>query len=97
MTPFYERLPNVAGVGVERTADVIGAALAVGATAGVLAHAAATGVQQMRARRASRELPLLDASETGHGVVPPPGADPARPDSPEPKSRGSKGADHGTD
>lgn len=61
MTPFYTRLPNVAGVGVERTADVVGASLAVGAAAGVLAHAAATGVQQMRARRAARELPVLNA------------------------------------
>lgn len=66
MTPFYARLPNVAGIGVERTADTIGAALAVGATAGVLAHAAATGVQQMRARRAARELPIMSA-----GLAPP--------------------------
>lgn len=66
MTPFYTRLPNVAGIGVERTADVIGAALAAGAAAGVLAHAAATGVQQMRARRAARELPVLNA-----GLAPP--------------------------
>lgn len=56
MTPFYERLPGVGGFGVESTADTIGAALAVGATAGVLAHAAATGVQRMRARR---ELPVM--------------------------------------
>jgi hydrogenase small subunit len=64
MTPFYGRLPNVAGVGVEHTADIIGAALAVGATAGVLAHAAATGVHQVRARRAARELPVMGAGPT---------------------------------
>lgn len=64
MTPFYSRLPNVAGVGVERNADLFGAALAVGATAGVLAHAAATGVQQMRARRAARELPVFPGGPT---------------------------------
>lgn len=51
MSPFYTRLPNVAGVGVERTADTFGAALAVGAAAGVLAHAAATGLHQIRTRR----------------------------------------------
>ena len=51
MSPFYTRLPNVAGVGVERTADTFGAALAVGAAAGVLAHAAATGFHQIRTRR----------------------------------------------
>jgi hydrogenase small subunit len=52
MTPFYNRLPNIAGVGVEHTADILGAALAVGAVAGVSAHAAATGLYQIRARRA---------------------------------------------
>lgn len=52
MTPFYQRLPDVAGVGVERTADILGAALAVGAAAGVAAHAAATGIYQIRSRRA---------------------------------------------
>jgi hypothetical protein len=52
MTPFYNRLPNIAGVGVERTADLLGAALAVGALGGVAAHAAATGIYQIRSRRA---------------------------------------------
>ncbi len=52
MTPFYNRLPNIAGVGVEHTADLLGASLAVGAVAGVAAHAAATGVYQIRSRRA---------------------------------------------
>lgn len=58
MTPFYGRLPDVAGFGVERYADTIGAALAVGATAGVAAHAIATGVHQVRERR--RNLPVID-------------------------------------
>jgi hydrogenase small subunit len=84
MTPFYARLPNVAGVGVERTADVVGAALAVGAAAGVLAHAAATGVHQVRARRAARELPVMSA-----GLAPP--YEPPRP----PTSK-DEGAGHGT-
>ncbi len=51
MTPFYGRLPNVEGFPVERYADTIGAALAVGAAAGVAAHAIATGVHQVRLRR----------------------------------------------
>jgi hydrogenase small subunit len=51
MAPFYGRLPNVAGFGIESKIDVIGAGLAIGATAGVLAHAAATGIYQMRRRR----------------------------------------------
>ena len=51
MTPFYGRLPNVAGFGIESKVDTIGAALALGATAGVAAHAAATGLYQLRHRK----------------------------------------------
>jgi hydrogenase small subunit len=58
MTPFYERLPDVAGFGVERNVDLIGGALAVGVTAGVAAHAVATGVHRARQRRA---LPVVSA------------------------------------
>ena len=52
MTPFYERLPDVGGFGVERTSTSFGAALAAGAAAGVAAHAVATGVHQVRQRGA---------------------------------------------
>jgi hydrogenase small subunit len=51
MTPFYNRLPNVAGIGIEQTADTIGAAVAVGTLAGVAAHAAATTVHQIRSHK----------------------------------------------
>jgi hydrogenase small subunit len=64
MTPFYGRLPNVAGFGVERYADTIGAALAVGAAAGVAAHAIATGVHQIRQRKA---LPVVESTKQGEG------------------------------
>ncbi len=68
MTPFYGRLPDVGGFGVESRVDLIGAAAAIGATAGVVAHAAVTGVQNLRKRR---ELPIAEPSETrkeaGHG------------------------------
>lgn len=56
MTPFYDRLPQVAGFGVERKVDTIGAALAVGVTAGVAAHAVATGVHRARQRK---QLPVM--------------------------------------
>jgi hydrogenase small subunit len=56
MTPFYGRLPDVGGFGVERNVDIMGAALAIGATAGVAAHAIATGIHQARERR---KLPVL--------------------------------------
>ena len=66
MTPFYGRLPNVAGFGVERVADLIGAGLAAGAAAGVGVHAVATAVSQRRKRR---ELPIVNgppAKESDH-------------------------------
>jgi len=65
MTPFYGRLPAdvVGGFGVEKYADTIGAAAAVGALAGVAAHAVATGVHQVRERR--RNLPVVDTPPSG--------------------------------
>jgi hydrogenase small subunit len=51
MAPFYGRLPNVAGFGIESKVDVIGASLAVGAAAGVAAHAVATGLYQLRRKQ----------------------------------------------
>lgn len=65
MTPFYGRLPDVGGFGIESKVDILGAALAIGATAGVLAHAAATGVHQMRERK--RSLPVIDTPSGGPG------------------------------
>ena len=56
MTPFYERLPDLVGFGVERTVDRVGATLAIGATAGVAAHAIATGVHRMRT---GKQLPVV--------------------------------------
>ncbi len=58
MTPFYDRLPDVGGFGIENKVDLIGAAAAIGATAGVVAHAAVTGVQNRRKRR---DLPIVEA------------------------------------
>jgi hydrogenase small subunit len=56
MAPFYGRLPNVAGFGIEGRVDRIGATLAVGVTAGIAAHAAATAIQRSRQRKA---LPVI--------------------------------------
>jgi hydrogenase small subunit len=66
MTPFYDRLPDVGGFGIEQRVDILGAALALGATAGVLAHAAATGVHQMRERK--RQLPVVEPPAGGSGT-----------------------------
>ena len=57
MTPFYGRLPNVGGFAVESHVDTIGAALAIGAAAGVATHAAATVFTQIRRRRATQQVP----------------------------------------
>jgi hydrogenase small subunit len=65
MTPFYGRLPNVAGIGIERTADIAGAALAVGTVAGLAAHAAATGVYQLRRRKAETASSTPTTTPTG--------------------------------
>jgi hydrogenase small subunit len=62
MTPFYRRLPDVAGFGVESKVDVIGGAVAIGMTAGIAAHALATGIHRARQRRA---LPVADQPDTG--------------------------------
>ena len=59
MTPFYNRLPAVAGFGVERNADHIGLALAGAAVAGVAAHAIATGIHRAKEGHTPHE-PAVD-------------------------------------
>jgi len=61
MSPFYERMPDVGGFGIERRIDLIGAGLALTAAAGVTAHALATGLHQIRRRRNPTETPGKDA------------------------------------
>jgi hydrogenase small subunit len=41
MSPFYRRLPNVPGFGVESTADKVGAGLAIATGIGLAAHGVA--------------------------------------------------------
>lgn len=66
MTPFYRQLPDILGFGgVEHTADWVGAAVAIGATAGVVAHAAVTGIQRVHARRAEGETASTKGSDRG--------------------------------
>jgi hydrogenase small subunit len=65
MTPFYGRLPDVAGFGIESKVDLIGASLAAGAVAGVAAHAIATGVDQARRRRQLSVVPTPPSDREG--------------------------------
>ena len=67
MTPFYDRLPDVGGFGVERYADTIGAAIAAGTVAGVAAHAIATGVHRVRLHRRAKEEERGGNDEDKHG------------------------------
>jgi hydrogenase small subunit len=59
MSPFYTRLPDVGGFGIENKVDVIGAAAAIGATAGVVAHATMQGIHNIKSKK------QLDIEEVG--------------------------------
>jgi len=67
MTPFYGRLPDVGGFGVERRADMIGASLAIGAAAGVAAHATMTVFHQIKRRREMQQVPESRSEDKPHG------------------------------
>jgi hydrogenase small subunit len=61
MTPFYRRLPGIVvpGIGVEATANVVGAAAVVASVGGVAIHTVATVIAEHRARQAKpKTLPL---------------------------------------
>ena len=64
MTPFYGRLPNVGGFPIEQRIDTIGAALAVGAAAGVAAHGVGTVLTQIRRRKATQQVPETPGTDT---------------------------------
>lgn len=66
MTPFYERLPDVGGFGIEKRVDTIGLSLAVGAAAGVAAHATMTVLHQIKRRKATNQVPEAGADEEKH-------------------------------
>jgi hydrogenase small subunit len=55
MTPFYKRLPNVPGFGVENTVDKIGAGLAVATAAAFAAHGVISTATKRRSPEERRE------------------------------------------
>jgi hydrogenase small subunit len=66
MTPFYKRIPglDVPGIGVELTANRIGAAVAGASLAAVSVHSAATVLRKHQSRRQTPEsLPLAALGE----------------------------------
>lgn len=54
MTPFYNRLPNTAGIPVERTADIVGGVMTAAAVGGIAIHAVATTASRM----GKKDLPV---------------------------------------
>ena len=64
-SPFYERLPNVAGLGFSGKVDTIGAALAVGVLGGIAAHATATAVHTYR----RKQLPIVPAPTEDKSLI----------------------------
>ncbi len=58
-TPFYDRLPDVTGIGIEATAEKVGWGLVGAVTAGVAIHAGITGVRHLADRKAAEaDAPL---------------------------------------
>jgi hydrogenase small subunit len=51
MTPFYNRLPNAAGIPVERTADIIGGVLTAATVGGIALHASVTTASRMSGKK----------------------------------------------
>jgi hydrogenase small subunit len=57
MTPFYRRLPQVPGFGVEKTADKVGLGLLVATGAGIAAHSIIRGI---RGKRKEEPPPIVE-------------------------------------
>ena len=45
-SPFYKRMPDIHGFGIEATADQIGLALGAATAAGIAVHAVATNIRK---------------------------------------------------
>jgi hydrogenase small subunit len=67
MTPFYRRIPDIVvpGIGVEASANALGAAAVAASVGGVAVHATATVIARRRSKRVKPEsLPLAVLGET---------------------------------
>ena len=67
MTPFYKRIPDIVvpGLGVEYSANVLGAAAVAASVGGVAVHATATVIARQRKKRGKPEsVPLAVFGET---------------------------------
>jgi hypothetical protein len=66
MTPFYSRLPNTAGVPVERTADLVGGVLTAAAVGGIAIHATATTATRMAGKKQLPQHPHGGQGTSSH-------------------------------
>jgi hydrogenase small subunit len=89
LTPMYDRLPHVQGVGLDLTADKIGATLVAATAAGVGVHGVAKVVQQKHYFKAEREEADLPAGVREIVAKVRPRAEPA--DSAATRTNGSEG------
>jgi hydrogenase small subunit len=66
MTPFYQRLPNVSGFGVEATADQVGLGLVAGVAAAFTAHGVLSYVRARKQPLARHETegPFVETGQT---------------------------------
>jgi Ni,Fe-hydrogenase I small subunit len=70
MTPFYKRLPEVPGFGVEVTADKVGLALTGATLAGIGIHAVASTVRNRAGkRRPGEEESAEETTDSEEDVV----------------------------
>jgi hydrogenase small subunit len=72
-SPFYQRLPSVAGFGADTSAETVGVGVVVGVTAVMAAHGVGKGLQAAHARR-SAAAPA--GGPPAAGAPPPAGAGP---------------------
>ncbi|EFU80579.1 MULTISPECIES: hydrogenase small subunit [Mobiluncus] len=63
-TPFYEKLPQVPGFGIEITAEKVGLGLTGLVAAGVAAHAGVTATRAAADRKATRNSPMAAFGDT---------------------------------
>lgn len=70
-TPFYTRLPNVPGFGVEGTASRVGLGLMAATVAGIGIHAGATAIRKAAASKESNEHEPLEAFGDVSATTPP--------------------------
>ena len=64
--PFYSHLPDVPGIGIEATADKIGAAAAVATLAGISIHAVVTNIQKRKLIMNEDEFPVKSDEVDGN-------------------------------